>query len=546
MPKFNDRRARPMTTSAVTSAATPSVRNHEGGPGHLREVKSEVFVLAVSNMVGENTFYESAGTRDTRFATLVREVTLRDADWTARFLGWLRGEANMRSAAIAGAAEYVRAMQSAAYLRTAGPTSSRTVVNSVLRRADEPGELLAYWMTKYGRSIPKPIKRGVADAMLRLGTEFNYIKWDSEGRGFRFADILNLTHPGDRKGSAQHIRDQRQHDLFSYIVRKPHQSDLAVPPTLSMLTRREVLLSLPVDQRREVLNSPQVVKRAGMTWESLAGWLQGPMDAPAWEAIIPSMGLFALTRNLRNFDQAGVSDAAASFVVDQLSDPETVKQSRMLPMRFLAAYREVPSLRWALGLERALNHSLSNVPRLRGRTLILVDTSTSMTDPFSKNSSLKRWDAAAVFGLALALRCERADVVSYSASSGYVTSWAHHDTTHTKQFPLTAGESLLRAVDRWKDGGYFLGGGTDTAGAARRHYAGHDRVVILTDEQSRDGDVGQALPSATPLYTWNLAGYRAGHSASGQANRHTFAGLTDQAFQMIALLEAGRNANWPF
>ncbi|KOV84698.1 hypothetical protein [Nocardia sp. NRRL S-836] len=119
------------------------------------------------------------------------------------------------------------------------------------------------------------------------------------------------------------------------------------------------------------------------------------------------------------------------------------------------------------------------------------------------------------------------DVVSYSAW-GHLASRAHHDSTHTKQFPLKAGESLLRAVDRWKEGGYFLDGGTDTAGAVRRHYAGHDRVVILTDEQSRDGDVGQALPVETPLYTWNLAGYRTGRSASGTAHRHTFAGLTDR------------------
>jgi hypothetical protein len=47
---------------------------------------------------------------------------------------------------------------------------------------------------------------------------------------------------------------------------------------------------------------------AGVTWEALAGWLQGPMDKAAWEAIIPSMGVMALARNLRNFDEAGVSD----------------------------------------------------------------------------------------------------------------------------------------------------------------------------------------------------------------------------------------------
>ncbi|GGP65213.1 hypothetical protein [Saccharothrix coeruleofusca] len=80
----------------------------------------------------------------------------------------------------------------------------------------------------------------------------------------------------------------------------------------------------------------------------------------------------------------------------------------------------------------------------------------------------------------------------------------------------------------------------------RRHFDGHDRVVILTDEQAGYGDVGRALPASVPLYTWNLAGYRRGHSASGGGNRHTFGGLGDQAFRMIPLLEAGRDATWPF
>jgi hypothetical protein len=73
----------------------------------------------------------------------------------------------------------------------------------------------------------------------------------------------------------------------------------------------------------------------------------------------------------------------------------------------------------------------------------------------------------------------------------------------------------------------------------RNHLDGHDRVVILTDEQAAEGDVGHAVPASTPLYTWNLARYRHGHAPSGGRNRHTFGGLTDQAFQMIPLLEVG-------
>jgi hypothetical protein len=175
------------------------------------------------------------------------------------------------------------------------------------------------------------------------------------------------------------------------------------------------------------------------------------------------------------------------------------------------------------------------VPALAGRTLVLVDTSGSMNSTFSRDGALRCWDAATVFGLALASRCEAADVVAFSNA--------------TRVFAPRAGESLLRAVERWKTDGYFMGQGTDTAGAVRAHYRGHDRVVILTDEQAHyhgRADVTATVPATVPAYTWNLVGYRLGHAPSGSWHRHTFGGLTDAAFRMIPLIEAGRNGEWPF
>ena len=70
----------------------------------------------------------------------------------------------------------------------------------------------------------------------------------------------------------------------------------------------------------------------------------------------------------------------------------------------------------------------------------------------------------------------------------------------------------------------------------------------MTDEQAWPGygDPGSAIPATVPLYTWNLVGYRVGQGKSGSANRHTFAGLTDQAFRMVSLLESGSNGVWPW
>lgn len=543
MAKYNTRRGRQTPGAArspITTELSPSGKTHEGAAGYARDAKSELFLMAVSSFAGEQSFYESAGEQHARLIALVHGIACDDPEWLLRFTRWLRGTANIRTAAIVIAAEAVKAR------RDAGAHGmSREIVRAAIQRADEPGEMLAYWMSQYGRTIPTPMKRGIGDRMIDMVTEFSYLKYgNSSSRSFSFADVINLTHPGDRTSSRQSIRDIAQHELFKYILTVRYHPNTPISPTLRMLSRRKALMELPAHKRREVLlTDPTALRDAGMTWESLAGWLQGPMDAHAWEAIIPSMGYMALLRNLRNFDAAYVSDSIASDVIRRLTDPEAVQKSKQLPMRFLSAHRATQSVRWAHAIEVALNLSLSNIPQLDGKTLILIDTSGSMNSTFSKDGKLKRWDAAAMFGIALGARCEKADIVSFSGG------WYSRNDDITKVFPKINGESLLRSIDRWGSGGYFIGGGTETAAALRKHYLNHDRVVILTDEQAMYGehDVNSAIPQTTPMYTWNLAGYKYGHAPSDiSPTRHTFGGLTDKGFEMIPLLERGAACDWPF
>ena len=547
MSRFNTRATRPAVASPISTTGE-TTRTYEGGTGHLRDARSELYLLAVSNMVGTNTFYEDGNARDDRYERLVRQLAVEDPEWTMGMLGWLRGEGNMRTAALVGAAEFVKARMDAGPepVRNYGTTGlNRKVIDSVLQRADEPGELLGYWTSKYGRRLPKPVKRGIADAVQRLYNERSLLKYDTDSKGYRFSDVLNLVHaaPADDK--------PWQGDLFRHAHERRHGRDEVIPDSLSVLQASKTLSALPVADRRayvlnpELVTSPGGLAGAGFTWERLAGWLQGPMDKAAWEAVIPSMGYMARLRNLRNFDEAGISDEVAESVARQIADPEQVARSRQLPMRFYSAYNAAPSLRWGHALEKALTASLANIPQLGGRTLVLVDTSSSMHESFSKDGTLMRWDAAALFGIALGQRCAQADVVSFSSARYYVND---APGAKTKAFPLQRGESLLRAVGRWKDGGWFLGGGTDTAAALRQEFKGHDRVVIVTDEQAGHDylEVDRSIPQSTPMYTWNLAGYQAGHAPSGSGQRHTFGGLTDAAFRMIPLLEQARDARWPW
>jgi len=526
MAKFNRSGTKASVSSPVRTETVPSGRTHEGAPGYARDARSELFLLAVSNMVGEDTFYERAGERDERFRTLVHKVAVEDVAWLAGFLPWLRNEANMRSAPIVAALEAV-----AARLMAGLNGGNRRLVASVLQRADEPGEALAYWMANYGRGVPKPVKRGVADAVRRLYNERSLLKYDSDARGFRFADVIELTHPAPAPDKPW------QGDLFAYAIDRRHERDKPTPPSLRVLRERAELMALPPEERRAALADVDRLARAGITWEALAGWLQGPLDAEAWTAVIPSMGYMALLRNLRNFDQAGVPDEVAERVAAKLADPDEVARSRQLPFRFYTAYLNAPSLRWGHALDRALQAATRNLPAFEGRTLVLVDTSGSMsTGAVSARSSVRPVQAAALFGVALAHRSANVDL--YGFANGVF------------EHKVERGGSVLRQLDEFCRRIGEVGHGTMIADALRSTYRGHDRVVVFTDMQTMNGyhdlQVTDAVPAHVPLYAYNLVGYKHAMMPTGTRNRHEFGGFSDATFRLIPLLEAGENARWPW
>lgn len=512
MSKFNKATGRTATGPLVIEDA-PSTITAEGGAGFRRDARSDLFLLAVTNMVGQDTFYEGADERDARFRDLIHTVAVIDPEWMRHFITWLRDGANMRSASVVAAAETAKAMLD---VKLPG---SRAIVSAALLRPDEPGEMLAYWTSRYGRNIPKPVKRGVADAVQRLYNERALLKYDGASKGYRFGDVLDLTHP---EPSAPW-----QGDLFKYALDRRHnRENIEIPESLVMLRNRAELAAMPQEDRRAMLTSPESLAASGMTWESLAGWLNGPMDKAAWEAIIPSMSYMATLRNLANFDGAGVSDEVAATVMAKLTDPEQVAKSRQLPMRFLSAYKAAPSLRWAAALEKALDLSLVNVPSLPGRTLILWDCSGSMYDRMGGRSTLARHEIAGVFCGSLALRAEEATLVRFGTGSEFI--------------PVRKGGAILKLATESRNMG-----GTYTWEAVRNHFAGHDRIVIVTDEQTADASLAAGVPLSVPIYTWNVAGYATSHIGSGK-NRWTFGGLSDAGFQQIPALEAGVVGRWPW
>lgn len=540
MSKFDQRAKTAGPTVTLTSPvhATGETQTHEGGAAYARDAKSDLFLLAVTNMVGEKTFYETAETRDARFVDLVRRVTLEDPVWMTGFIPWLRNTANMRSASLVAACEYVKARLDAGVVT--GP-SGRALISSALSRADEPAEVLAYWTQTHGRRIPKPIKRGVADALVRLMSEYSALKYDGQSRTWRVGDVIELTHPRPTT--------QSQSDLFKWLLDRRHdRGQIEVPSSLSMINARAELDALPIEMRRALVKTAAhdpdgaaagQLKAAGHAWESLSGWLQGPMDKNAWTAMVPNMGYMALLRNLRNFDEAGVDDTVAARVAELLVNPEQIARSRQFPYRFFSAYRAAPSLRWGHALDRALTASTANIPAFAGRTLVLVDTSGSMTArPLSKHGTIVPMEAAAIFGVAMALRGNEVDLVGF----------ANGDTPF--RHDIARGASLLKTVEAFVRRSGDDGHGTQIERSLRKTYANHTRVVIVSDMQTM-GDYhgvgpGGVVPASVPVYGFNLGGYASTVIKGGSANRHEFGGMNDATFTMIATLESRGSATWPW
>lgn len=270
-------------------------------------------------------------------------------------------------------------------------------------------------------------------------------------------------------------------------------------------------------------------------------------QAEQWEVMVPYMGIMALARNLRGFDEAGVSDAVAATVAARFANANEVARSRMFPYRWYQAYLAAPSLRWGHALEQALSASTAAIPELPGRTLILVDTSASMTNPVSGKSKIRHVDIGALIGVALAHRGCAVDLIGFADG--------------TFRHPVTAGGAMLRDITAFTNRIGEVGHGTRIGESVAATFAGHDRVIVVSDMQTfapmhgygtydvlgrvRHATVSDVVPAHVPLFGINTTGYAAMVVNSSTPNRYEVGGFSDKVFTMFAALSAG-DGSWPF
>src|SRR5580692_3689677 len=303
----------------------------------------------------------------------------------------------------------------------------------VIQRADEMAEFVAiYW--KDGRvPLSAQVKKGLAAAFPKFD-EYALAKYD-RGGPIKLRDVLFLAHAKPR--------DEAQAEVWKRLI----AGELGSPDTW------EVALSSGADKRE------------------------------VWERLLreQKLGALALLRNLRNMREAGVDE---SLVLAALSSMST---ARVLPFRFLAAARYAPQ--WEEALEQAMLTCVAGQEKLRGKTIVLVDVSGSMTAPLSQRSEMQRTDAA--YGLAVLLREIAEKVAVFSFSDSLV------------EVPARRGFALRDAIDvSQRHNSTQLGQAVDELN--RKHSC--DRLIVITDEQAHD-----KVPAPKGKgYVINVASYKNG------------------------------------
>lgn len=513
------------------------------------DAETRLWSGAQTRMFGENSFYQNASDWDLEFIDLVEQVSQDNPEWMKMFIPWLRSVIGIRTAAIVAATHYVKV----------GGHEPRKVVAGALGRADEPGEMIGYWQSISDKPIPSSMKRGISDACQRLYTQRAVLKWDTSSHPWRFADVIAMCHcsPTNEEQAAlyKYCLDGRGHD---------DADDKMDPEVLWLISNTRKIDAIDKPERRDWLKTAAKAKEgnpfkgSGYTWERMSGWLPANdkgdvLDAEAWEAIVPSMYLFAIIRNLRNIEQAGIGAKTKAIIREKLNDPEEVAAARLMPLDIYKAYEASQSRAFADDLQQALFHSVNNIPVFDDRTIVFVDGSASMNAPVAGKpraykrrgqqmapAAIHRSAAASVFGAAIAHRNPDNTNLIRFGDFATMLSGLGNDLLHTVQ--LLQGQHVGHGTQLWPAVHEIMNRFDDIG-----------RIICLTDEQVM-GDSGWGrnrwsgapanLGQDWPFYSFNLASYGTSMVDTSKPGVHLLSGLTDNAFKMIPRLETRRSLDW--
>lgn len=346
--------------------------------------------------------------------------------------------------------------------------------------------------------------------------------------GWSHRDVLRLAHPK--------TEDKKMNDVFNYLIHDELKPGLEVPP---IITARELLFKEPTVEKAIFY-----INQHNLPHEAIPTELKN--EKKVWEAMLPTMPLGALIRNLNKLTALGIIaplNSVTDDVVAKLTDKEGLKKARIHPMQLFFAIRAYslgrstqrsdgltwnPNQQILKALEDAFYLSFGYIEPSGKKCLLAIDISGSMESSYISNSAVSAKEASMVMAM-LTLKTEpKTFIVAFDRDpftvkklANGLTTWESYSQRGLR--PITDLTPQTSLKDLKTIGGKWLGGGTDCALPmvfAKENNLDVDTFVVYTDSETWAGTIHPHVA---------LEQYR---KASGNNSKLVVVGMTATRFSI--------------
>ena len=352
----------------------------------------------------------------------------------------------------------------------------------IITRADMLTDFLAIYWKDGKKPIANQAKKGLAKAFHNFN-EYKFAKYDRDA-AIKLRDVMFLCRPKPE--------NQYEQDLFKKVADRT----LATPETW------EVLLSTGKDKKE------------------------------SWTKLITEgkIGGLAMLRNIANMRRANVDKKVINEGLEKL------KSSMLMPLDFLKAFRMNPE--FGRQIEDAMINSYANLPKLKGKTLFIVDVSGSMGARMSEKSDFTRYDAACAMAMLAANQCEDYEIVC-TAGNDYAHTGAHeHIPYPQKGFGIF--EQIRETNKNIGRGGIFT---RQCLEWCNDKFKGQkfDRIIVFSDSQDCDFPERRTpKPFGTYNYICDVSAHTKGVNYRGVWTAE-ISGFSEHFITFIAAMEGIQN-----
>lgn len=377
---------------------------------------------------------------------------------------WARDEMNMRTTPMVLLAIAAHEIPTKEF--------TRRYIRASVKRADDILQIFAASLAMFGKPLPNSLRRGLSDAIAKL-TQWEIFRYKGNSHP-NFKDVLKMVGRSDG-----YPLDKKTYDAIMNDT---------VDTTVQASTRKEVAMAESFGEAKDAILAGK------LPWEPVVSKFGSTKEV--WDFLIyyHLVGYMAMLRNLRNFEQADISEGSWHQVENELISG--AGKSRQLPFRYISAYFSVTENRTRTIVAEALDAVLTNGDyRLDGKTAVLVDVSGSMDSPVSEKSEITiRAAAGALAGIIT--KSADADIVCFNTAADYLKI----DGTYSVM-------SIVDKILKHSSGGTYV---EKSIAVLNKSY---DRVVLLSDMQTYGDSVQKELDAyerkfgKTKFYSVNMGGY---------------------------------------